>query len=161
MILLRTHLDKTKFKIRTNHNSYKWIPNLTDSTGLFTLWRLRVFAFVFDVFYWAGKTKLEMGTTNVRLSIRIRAPKKVIYRYPKSTCRTTVAAKYGSSLRLAMTKFCWTHNPILRRINLLLRKSLWSNKQWISIVELLQFMSVNGNLNSRLMNANVLFVNTS
>lgn len=54
VLLLRPHLKKICFKIRTDHDALNWILSLTDSTVWLGRWRLRLSELDFDVVNHAG-----------------------------------------------------------------------------------------------------------
>jgi len=56
--LLRPYLERTRFTIRTDHNSLTWILSITPSEGRLARWRLRLAEFDFDVQYRPGVKNL-------------------------------------------------------------------------------------------------------
>ena len=55
VLLLRAYLEGRKFTVRTDHNSLRWILNMTSAEGRLARWRLRLAEFEFDVEYKKGK----------------------------------------------------------------------------------------------------------
>jgi hypothetical protein len=52
---LRPYLEGKHFVIRTDHNSLRWVLNLSDAHGRLARWRLRLLEFDFEVQYAPGK----------------------------------------------------------------------------------------------------------
>lgn len=50
ILLLRPHLEKSRFTSSTNRDYLKWILNLTHSTGRLARWRVWLSQYCFDVF---------------------------------------------------------------------------------------------------------------
>lgn len=54
VLLLQANLEGSHFTIRTDHNAFEWLLNLTDWTGKLVRWRLRLSEFQFNVSHHAG-----------------------------------------------------------------------------------------------------------
>jgi hypothetical protein len=52
---LRPYLEGNYFVIQTDHNSLRWVLNLSDAHGRLARWRLRLLEFDFEVQYAPGK----------------------------------------------------------------------------------------------------------
>lgn len=52
--MLRAYIEGKRFTIRADHDSLEWILNLSDATGCFSGWRLRLLIFEFVVVHRAG-----------------------------------------------------------------------------------------------------------
>ena len=52
---LRPYIEGTRFTIRTDHDSLRWLMSLTESTGRLTRWRLRLSEFDFVIQYRPGR----------------------------------------------------------------------------------------------------------
>ena len=46
---LRPYIEGTSFTVRTDHDSLRWLMNLTESSGRLTRWRLRLAEFDFAI----------------------------------------------------------------------------------------------------------------
>jgi len=54
VLMLRPYLYGTRFTLRTDHESLRWILNLSDASGKLQRWRLRLLEFEFDVVHRPG-----------------------------------------------------------------------------------------------------------
>lgn len=54
VLMLRLYLERTRFAIRTDHDSLKWTLNLTDNTGRLARWCLCLSEHDFDVVHRTG-----------------------------------------------------------------------------------------------------------
>ena len=53
-LTLRPYLEGQRFTLRTDHDSLRWIMNLSDASGRLQRWRLRLADFEYDVVHRAG-----------------------------------------------------------------------------------------------------------
>ena len=49
VLMLRPYLEGSKFTLRTDHDSLRWIMNLSDASGRLQRWRLRLSEYEYDV----------------------------------------------------------------------------------------------------------------
>lgn len=54
VLLLRSYLDGARVTSRTDHDSFKWIPNLSDASGRLAQSRLRLSEFDFGLVHRAS-----------------------------------------------------------------------------------------------------------
>lgn len=54
VLLPRSHLERSRSIVRTNHEALKWLLTMTETTGKLALWRLHILEFDFDVIHRAG-----------------------------------------------------------------------------------------------------------
>lgn len=66
LLLLCPYLEGIGFIVRTDHNSLKWVLNLTEITDKLERWHLRISEFDFDVIHRAG-IKHQAADTRSRL----------------------------------------------------------------------------------------------
>ena len=52
---LRPYIEGTRFTVRTDHDSLRWLMNFTEATGRLCRWRLRLDQFEFDIEYRPGR----------------------------------------------------------------------------------------------------------
>ena len=52
---LRPYIEGTRFTVRSDHDSLRWLMNLTESSGRLTRWRLRLAEFDFVIEYKPGR----------------------------------------------------------------------------------------------------------
>jgi transposase InsO family protein len=80
ILQLRPYLEGKRFIVRTDHNSLRWVLNLSDAQGRLARWRLRLLEFDFEVQYSPGKEHHAADTMS-----RLRSPDTSIPKEPVDT----------------------------------------------------------------------------
>lgn len=86
MLILLSYPEDTQSRTRTDHNSLRWILNLSDASGLLAQWRLRLSELYFDVVYGAG---IKLAARHQRLVWEDRKLRNMRAWSPKAKAQRT------------------------------------------------------------------------
>lgn len=88
VLLPRTYLEDTRFTVRTDHESLKWIVRVSDTSEKLAGWFVRLSELEFEVVHWAG-VKHHAAHTRSRLRIDCEEVPDLDEQLPVSNLKNT------------------------------------------------------------------------